>query len=335
VLEAIRAAEQAQQLAPTYPEAMLLEARARATAGQWARVVAIADAVLELEPDNEEAAVLRTIARAVERDGTLDATAWKSLAQQFPLNPIARAGSGWSRLRAGQVGAAREEFEQALALDPALPWAKEGLVLALKARNPGYALLLRFFAWFGQLPSRARSLLLVGGVLGYNFLRRTAEAQPELKPLIVPLLICYGVFVVLSWLADPLLNLLLMARPEGRRLLRADEKQAALLVGGCLGLAAVLGGISALSGWKGGTMSGLGVAVVSLAISAAYQRSGRKRRQLQVMAGLAFGLSLVAGVASAPVAALCLTLAILCVAVSTWLSHFGTDGPRPARPRAA
>ncbi|HEX6434434.1 MAG TPA: hypothetical protein VFZ87_09325, partial [Gemmatimonadales bacterium] len=116
VLEAIRAAQEAQQLAPSYADAVLLEARARAVAGQWARVTALADRVLEQEPENEEAAVLAAVARDVERKGVLDDTAWKSLAERFPLNPVARAGSGWTRMHAGQIRAARAEFEQALAL---------------------------------------------------------------------------------------------------------------------------------------------------------------------------------------------------------------------------
>jgi tetratricopeptide (TPR) repeat protein len=175
VLEAIRAAQQAQQLDPTYADAVLLEARARATAGQWARVIALADGVVQQEPENEEAAVLAAVARDVEREGELDEMAWKSLAERFPLNPVARAGAGWTRMHAGQIRAARAEFEQALALDPSLPWAKQGLVLALKARNPVYALLLRFFLWFSGLPTRTRTYVLIGGLLAYNFLRRTAR----------------------------------------------------------------------------------------------------------------------------------------------------------------
>ncbi len=326
VVQAIRAAQEAQQLDPTYADAVLLEARARAKAGQWARVIALADRVVEQEPENEEAAVLAALARGVERDSVLDDEAWKSLAGRFPLNPVARAGSGWTRMHAGQIPAARAEFEQALALDPSLPWARQGLVLALKARNPLYALLLRFFLWFSALPTRTRTYVLIGGVLGYNFLRRTARAEPELQPFIAPLLIAYVGFVVLSWLADPLLNLLLMARPEGRRLLTPDEKRGAVLVAACLSLAALLGGMAVLSLWKNAGLSALGVAFTSFAVAAAYQRTGQKRIQLQILAGLALCSSLVAAVSGFG-----LLIAIVCIALATWMSHFGEDRPRLTR----
>jgi tetratricopeptide (TPR) repeat protein len=331
VLQAIRAAQAAQQLSPMYHEAMLLEARGRAAAGQWPRVRALAETVAEQDPGNEEAAVLATIAASVERDNVLDDAAWKGLAERFPLNPVARAGSGWTKLTAGQIGAARGEFEQALALDPTMAWAKRGLVLSLKASNPIYALLLQFFLWFGKLPSRTRMLVLVGGVLGYNFLRRAAEDEPELKPLITPVLIAYGIFVALSWLADPLLNLLLLSKAEGRRLLDADERRSALLVGACLGLALILGVIGTVSSWKGPFISAVGIALVSFAVAAAYHRQGQRRTQLLTLAGIAFGLSLVAGIVAAPLSAVCLVIAFLCVAVSTWMSHLGRDEVRGGR----
>ncbi len=331
VLEAIRAAQEAQQLDPDYADAVLLEARARAAAGQWARVIALADELVERDPQNEEAAVLATLARGVEREGVLNDEAWESLAERFPLNPVARAGSGWTRMHAGKIRAARAEFEQALPLDPSLPWAKQGLVLALKARNPVYALLLRFFLWFSRLPTRNRTYVLVGGLLAYNFLRRTARTEPELKPFITPLLIAYAGFVVLSWLSDPLLNLALMARPEGRRLLTPDEKQGALLVGACLILAILLGCIAALTPWKGAGPSAFGVGFTSFAVSAAYQRKGRKRTQLQVLAGVAFSSSLAAGILPQQLAGVSLVIAILCIVLGTWMSHYGEDRPRLSR----
>ncbi|HEX7337512.1 MAG TPA: hypothetical protein VF252_09930 [Gemmatimonadales bacterium] len=327
VVEAMRAAQAAQRLDPTYADAVLLEARARAAAGQWARVAALADRVVEQEPENEEAAVLAALARGVERDRVLDDEAWNSLAERFPLNPVARAGSGWTRMHAGQIRAARAEFEQALALDPSLPWARQGLVLALKAGNPIYALLLRFFLWFSGLPTRTRTYILIGGVLGYNFLRRTARAEPELQPFITPLLVAYAGFVVLSWLADPLLNLLLMARAEGRRLLSPDDKRGAVLVGGCLALALLLGALAALSPWKAAGLSAFGVGFTSFAVTSAYQRKGRKRTQLQILAGLALCSSLAAGILPRQLAGFGLLIAILCIILGTWMSHFGEDRP--------
>lgn len=327
MMEAIEAAREARRLAQDYADAALLEARARVALGQWDSVRSLAAAVVEREPDNEEAALLEAIATESSRDGSLDPERWKRLGEQFPLNPVARAGSGWIRLEAGQISSARAEFEQALAVDPSLSWAKSGLVVALKARNPVYALLLRFFLWFGRLPPRTRMIVLVGGLLGYNALRRTAAAQPELRPLIVPVLIAYLGFVALTWLADPLLNLLLMTRPEGRRLLDADQRRAALLVGTCLALGATMGITGALADAPRVMLGGLGVGLGCFAIAAAYSREGRKRQQLGVLAAVAVGASLLFIAAPEGMAAVLFLVAVLSSAAATWMSHFGSDRP--------
>jgi tetratricopeptide (TPR) repeat protein len=325
VRDAIHAAQAAQRLAPDYGDAALLEARARAQLGQWDRVRAIASAVAEREPGNEEAELLRAIAAEVARDGRLDPETWSRLGEQFPLNPVARAGSGWTRLNAGQIPAARAEFEQALAMDPSLSWAKEGLATALKARNPVYALLLRFFLWFGRLQPRTRTLILIGGFLGYHVLRRTAVLHPELRPLIVPVLVVYVAFVVLSWLADPLMNLLLMARAEGRRLLEPDQRRSAVLVGCCLALGAVLGIAGGVSGQARLALAGVGVGLASFAVAAAGGRDGRRRTQFYSMAAVAVTASLVSAVAPEPTAGLLFLGAVLCTGAVTWMSNFASD----------
>lgn len=322
VVEALAAARTAQRLTPEDPEYLLLEARARTRAGQWPQVLALAERVLATDPDNELASILRTLARETHSDGPLDTAEWEALAERFPLNPFARSGRAWTLLERGRAKQARGEFEQALALDPSLAWAKEGLVLALKARNPVYGALLRFFFWMGRLPQRTQWLLVIGGVVGYNFLRRTAEAQPELEPFIIPLLVFYGLFVLLSWLADPLLNLLLMTRSDARRLLQPDEKTGALLVGACLGLAIVFALASQLIDWRGAVLAALGVAFTSLAFAAAYQLlPGRGRRVLVVLgAGLCVA-AIASSIAPTELAAALLVVVILGVAASLWTSR--------------
>jgi hypothetical protein len=165
-------------------------------------------------------------------------------------------------------------------------------------------------------------------VLGYNFLRRTGDSNSEVKPLITPILIAYVGFVLLTWLADPLLNLLLMTRPEGRRLLNGDERRSATLVAGCLATAVILSAIALLTPWTGAGLGALGVGFTSLAVAAAYQREGNRRIQLQTLAGLSFGASLAAIVTPAPFAGLLLAVSIISVVAGTWISHFGTDRPR-------
>jgi tetratricopeptide (TPR) repeat protein len=325
--DAIHAAQAAQQLAPDYTEAVLLEARARAQLGQWDRVGALAAAVAERDPGDEEAALLAAIAAEVARDGRLDPETWRRLGERFPLNPVARAGSGWTRLDAGQIPAARAEFEQALAMDPSLTWAKEGLATALKARNPLYALLLRFFLWFGRLQPRTRTMILVGGFLGYNALRRVAAHQPDLRPLIVPVLVLYVGLVVLSWLADPLMNLLLMARPEGRRLLSPDQQRTAVLVGGSLGIGIMLGVAGGITGEVRALLAAIGLGLASFAVSAAGAHEGRRRRQFGAMAAVAVLASLGVLVAPEPLDGLLFLGAVLCSAAVTWMSNFMPDRP--------
>ncbi len=329
---AIGSARRAQEFAPDYADAILLEARAHAADERFTESRDLAARVMELDPENEEAALLHTLTAGAVTGGRLDPASWSALADRFPLNPVARAGAGWTRLTAGQVKDARVEFEQALALDPTLPWAREGMVLALKARNPVYAALLRFFQWLGRFPKRTRNLFLIGGFFGYQLLRRLQESNPELRWIIIPLLVVYIGFVVLSWLADPLLNLVLMFRADGRRLLRPEEQQAALLVGGSLGLAGLLAVAAALSGNRDLYLSAFGVGLTSFAVAAAYTRSGRRHRQLQAVATVGFLCGLASGFVPPPADAILLLLCILCIGIATWTSSLGGDTPEPARP---
>ncbi|MBK6423270.1 MAG: hypothetical protein IPI38_11475 [Gemmatimonadetes bacterium] len=332
---AITAAREAQRLAAGYLEAALLEARAQAAAGRWPEAVELTRQVLEQEPDNDEAALLHTLAAGAVRGGGLDREAWRALADRFPLNPVARAGAGWTRLSAGHYKDARVEFEQALAIDPSLPWAREGLLVALKARNPVYALLLRAFTWLGRFPVRTRRLLLLAGFLGYNLLRRVVGDHPALGWVIWPLLAVYIAFVVLSWLADPLLNLVLLAGREGRQLLGRDERHAALLVGGCLGLGVALGIAAAITGWDGGYLSALGVGFTSFAVAAAWNRAGRRRAFLQGVTAVAFLAAIGSGLVASPWAEGLFLLTILGIAITTWTSSLAGEGPAEAHERAA
>jgi tetratricopeptide (TPR) repeat protein len=327
--QAIHAAARAHELAPGYLDAILLEARAHSWAGQWGEVERLATVALEIDHENEQAAVLMALAKNRDRPGPLDPSAWQTLSARFPLNSTARTAAGWTRLRSGEIGAARTDFEQALALDPDIPWAREGLALALKARSPVYALLLRYFTWTSELSDRTRNGMVIGAVLGFNLLRYLAQAYPALEPLVWPVLIIYGIWLALTWLSDPLLDLTLLARAETRRLVDSDDRRAAILIGTALGLALLLGLAGALTSYSDLLATSLCLVLVTLPIKGAYSAPpSDKRDRLLVVAAVALTLGVAASLAPEDYRVLCLGVSILLSALSTWYSRLGKAVPQ-------
>lgn len=325
--EAIGRAVRARQLDPTHAEFVVLEARGRLAAGQWDEVEQLTSLVLSHVPDHEGAALLRTLARESRRGNRpLAREEWEALATQFPMNPLARSGRAWTLLHAGQARDARAEFEQALALDPNSEWAREGLVLSLKARAPGYRFLLRWFMWLGGLSPRARMGLAIGGILGYRVLDSLGEQQPALKPFLIPVMVAYLALVLASWLADPLLNGLLLLTADGRRLLSRDDKQSGVVICAvlALALALVVGGL--VRGSDTLLLGALAVGMTSITAAGAYQCNPGTQRRL--LLGLAALLVLTALVATALAWEGLTVLVILGVAISSWLT-----GPLARRSR--
>ena len=77
-----------------------------------------------------------------------------------PENDRAHHVLGLVGLNRGDSHEALAGFREALRLDPTDESAREGVVLALKARHPVYARVLRFFLWQSRLPKEAQWALL-------------------------------------------------------------------------------------------------------------------------------------------------------------------------------
>jgi hypothetical protein len=121
-----------------------------------------------------------------------------------------------------------------LRLDPENDWARVGLVEALKARFFLYRLMLGFFLWMQRQSGRAQVAVLLGFVFVPRMLRGVARENPALAPWLIPLAVAVMVFAAMTWLADPLGNLLLFLHPLGRMSLKREERWQAMLVGACL-----------------------------------------------------------------------------------------------------
>jgi hypothetical protein len=125
-----------------------------------------------------------------------------------PENAATHANKGWALLHEGKADEALPYFKESLRLKPNLDWARQGIVEAMKARNPVYGMMLRYFLWMSTLSSRARWGVLVGG---YFFSRITG------------LLALWLLFVLFTWIAEPFFNLLLRLNRFGRQALSREQ----------------------------------------------------------------------------------------------------------------
>jgi hypothetical protein len=176
------------------------------------------------------------------RKDEASATLGSALADD-PDSALTHANQGWALLHQGKPHQALDHFREALRLDPELEFARAGIVEALKARNIIYRGMLAYFLWMSRLDGRVRIGLIVGAFVGNRLVAGVAQQSPFLALLLLPVLLAYFAFVLMSWLADPLYNLLLRLDRMGRYALSADQTRGANLL--AVGLLAVVACLAA------------------------------------------------------------------------------------------
>lgn len=238
--EAANAIAEAIRLEPADADYHAMSAVIELERRNWAAALSAAETGLQFDPEhvdcnNFRAMALVKLGRKAEAGVTIAGT----LARE-PEDALTHANQGWTLLEAGDRKQAMHHFRESLRLDPSDAWAKAGLVEAIKAGNPLYAGMLRYFLWTAKLSSRAQWGVIVGGYVGMRILWWLAKTNPSLEPLLTPIIVAYMVFALLTWLAQPIFNLLLFLHPFGRHALNDDRRSQAKWVGACLALAAGL-----------------------------------------------------------------------------------------------
>lgn len=234
---AAAAFQEAIRLDPEEADYQAALASIRVQQRRWDEALAAVEQGLELDPDHDgctnlRAMILTQTGKTGEAHSTLDG----ALARD-PDNAFTHANRGWTLLRESRPAPAIEHFREALRLDPSMEYARIGIVEAMKARNPIYRPILRFFLWMGSLQGRSQMWLILGLFFGVRLLRTIARSNPSLAPFLYPVIFLYLAFVLMTWVADPLFNLLLRLDRFGRLALSREQLQASNWFGGVLGLA--------------------------------------------------------------------------------------------------
>ena len=203
------------------------------------------------DPENAGCDHLRTMA-LTKLGRPSDAVASVEAAlRRDPDDALAHTNKGWALLHQNNPREALEHFREALRINPTSDYAKAGIVEALKAKNPIYRWMLAYFLWMARLSNGARWGVILGGYFAAKFLNAFARSNPNWQPWIQPILVLYLIFVLLTWFAYPLFNLLLRFNKFGWYALSRDQRNASNWFGGCLALFAI--SLAASFAWDSST----------------------------------------------------------------------------------
>ncbi|MDR3635794.1 MAG: tetratricopeptide repeat protein [Isosphaeraceae bacterium] len=236
--DAEAAAREAIRLDPDDPNHFALLSSIALQRRNWTESLATAEQGLALDPEHGLCTNLRAMSLVnLGRKDEAAQTLGSALAND-PEDPFTHANQGWAYLHQGDHAKALEHFREALRLDPNNEWARVGVIEALKAHHLLYRLMLRFTLWMSRKSTTAQWGIMLAFVFGRRFLDGLARQNPALKPYIEPVLLLTFGFLLLTWVASPLFNLLLRLNKFGRLALSAEQRLESSVIGGCFILAA-------------------------------------------------------------------------------------------------
>jgi tetratricopeptide (TPR) repeat protein len=283
---ALACAEEAIALDPEDPNYYGLLGQTLALQKKWRPAIEQLRLGLALDPEHGQCRNLLSHCLSQTGDKGLARKSLDTGLAQNPLDPYAHIQVGFDSLKHGDSGRALQAFEEALRLDPGNEAARDGLVEALKARNPIYGLLLRGFIRLSSLPERTVFLMLVGFFVLNRIARNLRGTHPEWEWFLQPFNWFYLGVVAISWFADSFFDLLLLGHRRGRNALIGQSRRKAILFGISLSLVCICFGFYFLSGNDEWLWAGLFTLIGQIPVVAAF--ASRKGGPRLTMAGIAY-----------------------------------------------
>ena len=230
--EAEEKATQLIQLDPENDDNYLLLAKIKYKQRYLDKAMFNVNKALELNAENIEAHNFRVI--IAQQTGATE-SANESIEEVMAMDPgnvTSMANQGLQLLNQGKVKLALDKFKEALSIEPTNYLAQHGMKEALKSRNPLYKLFYLYQRQISKLGGNKIWFVIIGSYIGLQVLNRAADnAEGLLKVVLTAIVIIIISLFLLSWIINPMMNLILFTNKYGLVLLTEKDKTMAKATG--------------------------------------------------------------------------------------------------------
>jgi tetratricopeptide (TPR) repeat protein len=228
--QALEKLNQSIQLNPYFAESFGLMAYVYCDEKNFKLALEKANEGLAADPGNITCLNVRSIAlnKMKQTDAAVE-TMEHALAQD-PDNEFTHSTIGWNYLEKGNNKVAATHFREALRINPNMHNAKEGLKEALKSKIPPYKWLLQYSFWINNQGKKTRWIIPLALYFGVRILATAFNQSQRTESVAGIILGLYLVFVLTSWLINPVANFMLLFHKDGKYALNSTEKNSAISV---------------------------------------------------------------------------------------------------------
>ena len=183
---------------------------------------------LEIDPEN--ITCLNARATALNKLKLTDAAieTMRTALEQNPENEFTHTTVGWNLLEKGKHKEAAYHFKEALRLHPNLETAQSGLKQALKSRIPPYRWLLQYSFWISNKGKNLQWILPFALFALVRIIIAVLGKESGLSFVVLLVMAVYLLFVVSSWVINPVANFTLLFNKDGKYALTNSERWSAI-----------------------------------------------------------------------------------------------------------
>ena len=187
-----------------------------------------ADEGLSIDPENITCLNARSTALNKMRQTDAAVETMKNALEQDPENEFTHTTIGWNLVEKGRHKEAADHFREALRLHPNMESAQTGLKHALKSKIPPYRWLLQYSFWIENKGKNLRFILPIALYIIVRIVVSALGTEGSFSMAAMIVVALYMLFVITSWVINPIANFTLLFNKDGKYALTVSEKWSAI-----------------------------------------------------------------------------------------------------------